>query len=40
MEFRANDTDELISKAKTDTDIDNKYIDTKRGKGRWDELGD
>ena len=23
-----------------DTDAENKHIDTKRGKGRWDELGD
>ena len=36
-----NGTDELIYKAEIDTDIKNKCMDTKEGRGMgWDELGD
>ena len=35
-----NGTDEPICKAEIDTDIEKKCMDTKRGKGGWDELGD
>ena len=34
------DIDDLIYKAETNTDVENKYMDTKRGRGGWDELGD
>ena len=34
-----NDTHELICKAETDTEAENKRMDTNGGRG-WDELGD
>jgi len=30
----------LLAKQKRDTDIEIKRMDTKTGKGKWDELGD
>ena len=30
----------LFTKQNRDTDIENKRMDTKQGKGGWDELGD
>ena len=32
--------DDLICKAEIDTDVENKYMDTKGGSGEWDELRD
>ena len=40
MELKKNETDEPTCKAETDTDIEIKRMDTKTGKGKWDELGD
>ena len=37
--IQKTDADELICKAEIDTDIENKRMDTKRGRG-WDELVD
>ena len=33
-----NGIDDLICKTERDTDVENKHIDTKEGKGGWDEL--
>ena len=45
--FQKNGTDEPVCKAEIDTDVENKHMDTKRGKQGhgwwwwwWDELGD
>ena len=35
-----NETDELICKTEREPDVENEGMDTKRGKGDWDELGD
>ena len=38
--IQKNGTDEPVCKAEIETDVENKQMDTKGGKGRWDELGD
>ena len=37
--IQKNGRDDLICKAETDTDVENKYTDTKGIKEGWDELG-
>ena len=38
--IQKNGVDDLICKAEIETDVENKSMDTKGGKGGWDELGD
>ena len=38
--YMKNGTDDLICKAKRETDIENKYMDTKGEKRWWEKLGD